>query len=59
MKTSIVALRLSKTSQIILEEFSRVQDWALVKKNLKVTDAEIATAKRVAVTKILAAMGSR
>lgn len=46
-------LRLSKTSRLILEEFSRTQDWERVKKNLRVTDAEIDTAKKTAVKKIM------
>jgi hypothetical protein len=53
MRQNILRLRLSKTSQIILEEFARVRDWEKVKKNLKVTDNDVATARRVAARKIL------
>jgi len=52
-------LKLSKTNRLILEEWVRTNDWGVVKKNLNVTDAEINSAKRVAVAKAARAQSER
>jgi hypothetical protein len=47
----IEELKLSKTNQLILETFAQTHDWEAVKKKLKVTEAEVSAARRIAVNK--------